>query len=276
MSYEIVYDRQFLKVFIDLEECILPLVLSGSNNTYEVSNSRGRERRAREWGLFKLDKAEFHMRYGIPVMLAYEANDYVENYLPSRYGEHFVRNNKWVNDDGFRRFWKRGVKEALTIEEINERRRYDITVSVLVYKDWKLQEADSFKRCKTSEEISEALKKAGEYKLEFEAAGQNATVSVMYDYEDVLTRDVLKEEYKASRKSTKTVLEKDGEAYVIDSSHGLIRRLSSRSIFHTYFNSDARQFKTAELAKKWISEKLQGRFNQEYIDSLKVKKVGKD
>lgn len=44
MSYEIIYDKQFIKV----KDKFLPFVLAGSNNCFDV-NHNGRERRSRSW-----------------------------------------------------------------------------------------------------------------------------------------------------------------------------------------------------------------------------------
>ena len=41
MSYEIVYNRQFLKV----DDKIIPLVLYGSNNCYQYDYNTGKEKR---------------------------------------------------------------------------------------------------------------------------------------------------------------------------------------------------------------------------------------
>jgi hypothetical protein len=48
MSYEIIYDKQFVKVN---ENTFIPMILAGSNNCYEWSPS-GKERRARSWWNF--------------------------------------------------------------------------------------------------------------------------------------------------------------------------------------------------------------------------------
>jgi len=48
MSYEIIYDKQFVKVN---DKTFIPMILAGSNNCYEWSPS-GKERRARSWWNF--------------------------------------------------------------------------------------------------------------------------------------------------------------------------------------------------------------------------------
>jgi len=52
MSHEIIYGKQFIKLSDDK---FIPIVLAGSNNCTEMS-PRGRERRARSWFNFKVNK----------------------------------------------------------------------------------------------------------------------------------------------------------------------------------------------------------------------------
>lgn len=51
MSYEIIYDKQFVKAEKEGKEVFFPMLLWGSNNCYEWSPS-GRERRARSWSVW--------------------------------------------------------------------------------------------------------------------------------------------------------------------------------------------------------------------------------
>lgn len=53
MSYEIVYDKQFIKV----KDKFLPFVLAGSNNCTEFS-PKGKERRSRSWWLWSPDYSD--------------------------------------------------------------------------------------------------------------------------------------------------------------------------------------------------------------------------
>jgi predicted nucleic acid binding AN1-type Zn finger protein len=48
MSYEIIYDKQFVKVDDNGTEKYIPMILCGSNNCYEI-DYKGRERRERNW-----------------------------------------------------------------------------------------------------------------------------------------------------------------------------------------------------------------------------------
>ena len=100
MSYEIVYNRQFLKI----DDKIIPLVLYGS--------SRGRERRERSWHPIYCGRNE---------TIAFSGNKIQERTKSHFNGcEHFMRNGKWVDDAGLLRFFQSGIKEEKTIEELQE------------------------------------------------------------------------------------------------------------------------------------------------------------
>ena len=109
MSYDICYDRRFLKS----EMGITPLWLAGSNNCYEYHrDTQGRryERRERSWSpLFNVA--------GIPQE---ELMDKVRSFLPSTYQQHFKYRGKWVDDKGFLSFVENGIRNAVTIEELEE------------------------------------------------------------------------------------------------------------------------------------------------------------
>lgn len=110
MSYEIVYERQFIKTSDGL---IIPFVLIGSNNCYEpVCN--GYKRRCRSWSTIFVHSNELiAMRPADLLQRAY-------SYTGGPYQEHFKRFGKWVNDAGLIRFCKNGIKQAKAIEEINQ------------------------------------------------------------------------------------------------------------------------------------------------------------
>ena len=118
MSYTIVYRSLFVR--IPAEEAFehdrfIPMVLAGDNNVYETSR-----RRARSWSAFWANKSD-----ECPVAYTQEElTAKVESFLPSSYGEHFVRNGKWVDDDGLRKFFRNGVQNSQTLEEMQESSAY--------------------------------------------------------------------------------------------------------------------------------------------------------
>ncbi|MDE7242417.1 MAG: hypothetical protein K2O18_00295 [Oscillospiraceae bacterium] len=101
MSYTIEYKRQFIKS----QEGITPCWLAGDNNLYEGSGRN--ERRAREWCCF-------HNLAGVTEL---EILDAVQPSLGG-HEDHWMRNGKWVDDEGLIRWIKSGCKSAATVGEI--------------------------------------------------------------------------------------------------------------------------------------------------------------
>lgn len=108
MSYEIVYNRQFLRV----DDKVIPLALHGSNNCYEMTYN-GRERRERYWSPLYCDSNR------LPIFSEDELMEYAQS-LCNGSTEHFVRNGKWIDDTRLIRFFRNGIKNAKTIEELKE------------------------------------------------------------------------------------------------------------------------------------------------------------
>jgi hypothetical protein len=83
MSYEIVYNRQFLKI----DGKIIPLALYGSNNCTEYHN--GRERREREWY-----SMYFNAGNQIIAVTEEEILNTIQSYTGGKYQQHFMKNSK--------------------------------------------------------------------------------------------------------------------------------------------------------------------------------------
>jgi len=112
MSYEIVYNKQFLKI----DGKIIPLILHGSNNCYEIL-SDGRQRRKREWSTIYIGGSNRSI-----VSTEAEIMKEIKSCCDGgEYQEHFVQNRKWVNDKGLIRFFQNGIKNAKTIEELKSK-----------------------------------------------------------------------------------------------------------------------------------------------------------
>ena len=100
MSHTIVDDRQVIKTPTGYTFA----VLHGDNN---VTTGHGKyEKRARDWSCWILNKTE------------QEVEEYFSDWL-NRTNEHFkTLNGKWVDDAALVRWYKTGLKNAKTIEEI--------------------------------------------------------------------------------------------------------------------------------------------------------------
>lgn len=104
MSYEIVYDRQFIKT----RRGIIPCFLYGSNNCYEITY-KGREVRERNWSNWSNDIID---------VSAERIIEFFKTWTGGTYQEHFMMNGKWFDDNALMRWVNNGLKSALTIEDI--------------------------------------------------------------------------------------------------------------------------------------------------------------
>lgn len=106
MSYDILYDTQFIKT----SQGITPAILSGPSNVWEPGNVLGRrtERRARDWALYG----------NMLCATGEELIDKIESCTGGPYQEHWMSHGKWVDDEGIRRWVRNAIKNAATVEEI--------------------------------------------------------------------------------------------------------------------------------------------------------------
>ena len=104
MSYVIEDGRQFIRS----EEGITPCWLCGDNNVTEFHD--GRERRERHWSCF----------CGFVGATEEDIMAKVQSYLGG-YQEHWMKNNKWIDDKGLIRWATTGIKNAASIEDILRR-----------------------------------------------------------------------------------------------------------------------------------------------------------
>lgn len=107
MSYTIEYDRIFLRSTAGYT----PLWLAGDSNCYEGSGKS--QRRVRSWSIFQhlLGVSEEELLASIKPMLG------------GSFQEHWMRNSKWINDDGLVSWVKSGCRNAVTIEQLLEANR---------------------------------------------------------------------------------------------------------------------------------------------------------
>ena len=110
MSYDIVYNRQFLRA----GDKLVPLVLIGSNNLWETNMYGKCQRRVRNWNPL------MNCCNAIPLMTADEIMAKAESWTGSEYQEHFMRNSKWVDDQGLRSFCNNAIKSAASLEELKD------------------------------------------------------------------------------------------------------------------------------------------------------------
>lgn len=112
MSYEIVYGRQFIKVPMDGEIRYIPLSLHGSNNCTQLNYQTGKEIRERYWSAMYFNGAGM-----LPVLTEQQILDYIKA-NGSSYDQNFKRGGKWVDNAAMYRYFKNGIEQAKTLEEI--------------------------------------------------------------------------------------------------------------------------------------------------------------
>ena len=152
MSYDIIYNRQFIKVD---ENRVIPFLEMGSSNCYELSNRK----RARSWGnsfgftngeiiannediLKEIDDYEIRIKESC----INNTKQYGEGweYDPKRFSYHsgisfYGKTTRNTSFSAFKSYYKNAIKEAMTIEELWEN---DIRISIYVYR-WKDEDITS-------------------------------------------------------------------------------------------------------------------------------------
>lgn len=189
MSYEIIYDKQFIKV---AEDKFVPMVLAGSNNCTEFIN--GRERRERSWFPWTIDNKLVN---SLEEMVAY-ANRLRENSIKTHQERKEVNPTWWTEDYSDKEFgWFVGIaingstrqttfgqfkgvfttgsQKALTIEQLKEA-FVDVYVENHYYTNEeraKINIQRYLKVVNSGEELLEAIEEFNEI---FKGTGQRASI----------------------------------------------------------------------------------------------------
>lgn len=155
MSYEIIYDKQFIKVNHKGVDKYIPFIFSGSNNCYEIGRGGRNGRRARSWFVFSWLCGDFSRYFTTAEnMLAHADNelkekvkkeqDYAKNNneaipteeeIKKSWGYYtslsfYGRSTRGSDFNVYKALIKTGIKQAVTIEQLKE---HGIHLSVSVY-----------------------------------------------------------------------------------------------------------------------------------------------
>ena len=242
MSYEIVYAREFIKTG---DERIIPLVLAGSNNCWSYTFN-GRSRRERHWFPFLAKQGENPAFYPEDLMKR------VQTYIPSEYQEHFIRNGKWVRDDGFVRFFVNGIKRAKRLEELHKELIWQETLEGTVYYYDKKLDPQTIHSAfiRSTCDLDAFLKNVDEL-IEENKDNHRLYIGLCFSGNDALQRD----------KETKPKRKKASEFYVVTTGRGYVSKLTRRGVYHTCSSEFAKQFDTQKQAEIWVKDrKLERRF----------------
>lgn len=240
MSYEIVYNRQFLKI----DDKIIPLVLYGSNNCTEIS-SRGRERRERSW---------HPMYFGRNETIAFSEQEILERVRSNFNGyEHFMRNGKWVDDAGLLRFFQNGVKEAKTIEELQETYFFNGLFGYFSVWGRSGNHVEHRKEIRSSDDLREYLKDA-EKRLDERTDSDGDIFICLSYYDEKFSRREKRESKPKERLTDFYALQVQN----IGNSIGYLEKVTKTKLLYSPLGSRTKQFRTEKEAVRY-KEKLDGR-----------------
>lgn len=205
MSYEIMYDRKFIRT----TRGFIPMILSGSNNcTEQTWDRRGRayERRERHWWAWFPQSMPFK---DLPETDFLKQIDVLTKDTPNH--ELFMWNSHWLTDRQWRKWFQNGCKSALSLEEYKAcNRLYSFVGYIIVYHNDDYPGKRELERhIHTTEELETWLDEANTKEKEIRAAatGKCTTyISLAWDISEPL--DV------PTKAPVGAVLAKNGNAYV--------------------------------------------------------------
>jgi hypothetical protein len=289
MSYEIIYGKQF--IFLKSTGEIVAMILTGSNNCYEIAPNGGNGRRARSWTsmnyynngpslsakpeaiLANLDKELAEM------IEKHKSGDHPEEDTPenikARFGYYSSLSIAGSHTTGtswemWKNVFKNGIKNAMTIEALD-------SVGVNPWFCHYPRENDGapgYQSLRTEAEYFIELEKW----LTWRGDGKNRTFSLSYsptDTDRVLTK--LRAAVPPKEPVPKVTIRQD-HFFVLSNSQGNLVRYTSRGYKYSPYEHSAKSFRTsqeaeayrADLIKRgkhqaetWKIERVSGTFNYE-------------
>lgn len=236
MSYEIVYNKQFLKI----DEKIIPLTLCGSSNVYEPLLN-GRQRREREWNAIYIGRSNKQI-----AATEAEIMKEIESCCDGgEYQEHFMQNGKWVDDKGLIRFFQNGIKNAKTIEELKA--DYFFMGMYGYFSIWQGMDniIENRVEINSSDDLREFLE-AAQNRIDNRTDKEGIYICLKYYNEKFESR--VKPERKLKERLT------DYFAIKVGNRDSYLVKLTSRRIKHTSLCNLTKQFKTEKEANKYMAK----------------------
>lgn len=285
MSYEIIYNRQFIKVDNDK---VIQMLEMGSNNCYDAYGN-GR-RRSRSWGssrqftdesmivnntrlLELIDKFESETKERSESN-ATEYKDDSWAYDPKRFGYHvgvafYGRNTRSTTFSAFRSYYANAIKKAMTIEQLGE---YNIKVTITVYR-WKDEDITSkgleIKPDVTFTDTQHMISVINEYESYYKGHGVSIYLNYNSDWaiENMFkNRSIINKREQQNKRATKKPHEVN-EYYVLENNNGYFVRNTARGYKYSYWlTSSTKRFMTEKEANSFKTKMRNG-------DLFNVKKV---
>lgn len=275
MSYSIVYDKCFIKV----GNKVAPMILSGDNNVYEASNRR----RARDWGIptyytgnsRMIDKDELIKRIETEIEKTVEDNK-IDKYdndrertpeeIKNSFGYFTAlavggRGTSGTTASMYLNFFKNGIKNAKTIEELKEG---GISIEI---KDsrWNLYggkkysvEPPKVKIPTTTEEFESYLKEWIEWENTARAVsedGEESSVGFFVSFtSDYNVERFLKNMRKSNRKPKEKKRIEVDKYFVLSNSKGYLVKYTRNGYRYSSWSSSAKAFINRKHAESYLNQ----------------------
>lgn len=283
MSYDIIYDKQFVKL---PDNNFIPMILSGCNNVIDYSNSwrGGRGRRSRSWNshdyITRGSESKFFASGELilkntqkiideciashaNVKKDYEDKIYTEAEVKKSFGYFMglavrTQNTSQCNSTKYFNLYKNGVKDALTIEELD---KIGINIEFYIYTwhDYKFSipkpEWDQ-KSILTTEEFFKTLKEVNEYTKNCvitteSGKTENVHVYIHFGGSDTTVSDKLKRNRKNSKKKpVRYDYVKADHFFTLRNNNGYLKRYTAKGYRYSY-SYPMKHYRTEKEAQKF-------------------------
>lgn len=277
MSYEIIYGKQFVKLRKTGE--VIPMILAGSNNCFEVGVGGKTGRRSRDWS-----NDRYYLRKGKisdkpEVILAN-----VDAELPRRIRNRYHKEDKPADIrarfgyyasvavggghcgdtswDKYRDVYANGIKGALSIEELNE-----LGINLYFHTIWLNEKPEGIPAevtIRTERQYFDELRKWRGWQ---NGNGKNFWIGFSPRNTDVVLERLRAPKRRAPRQ--KTEIQQDHYFVLTDGYHGLIK-YTSRGYRYSY-KRDGKRFRTESDAEKYRQQILKN--NRYKAEVWKVERV---
>lgn len=264
MSYDIIYSKQFVKLRKTGE--VIPMLLAGSSNCFEIGVGGRNGRRVRDWTSLRYYNRRGKLSEKPEVILSKldaELRRYIRKHRgdngtkPADIRNHFGYYASLVVGSGhcsgtswnqWRSQFSNGIRNALTIEEL-DKLGVNLIFSYYCYgetPDGKPAEL----AIKTEREYFIELKKWREWR---DNGGRQFSLSFRPLNTDIVLQRIHAPKRKSPREKTR--VEQD-HYFVLTSPNGNLVRYTSRGFRYTYFSTGGKQFRTEQDAEKYRRQLL--------------------
>ena len=280
MSYDIIYGKQFVKLRKTGE--VIPMLLAGSNNCYEIGYRRRNGRRTRSWDSLRYYNRKDKISEKPDVILRKldaELNRIIRRHRgskedkPADIRNHFGYYASIVVGSGhcggtswplYRSQFANGIRNAMTIEEL-DKLGVNLYIHHYSYKEESPNGKPESVDIKTEQEYFAEMKKWRDWRA--------TTGKMFYLTFHPSNTDRVLERLRASKRKPpreKTRVEQD-HYFVLTNSNGNLIRYTSRGYRYNRSQTGGKQFRTEDIAEKYRQQLVsKGRHQAE---SWKVERI---